>query len=345
MFKANASTPDVQVRVKYGNAPKDALFTVSDFVAEELSFVDADPTNLLDPAWTFNSNQNTSKDGNQLTITRSATDVKFTLGTRTSEGWSQKALINPHVALESGKKYHIALTLSSSNAITGGDSIEFGAGPQSGDYKGIGEIYGYQIAEANTPVTLESTKVLDANYTNWMFCLKMGSIPNGTVITVTSIVVEEMPDAGETETTGYAVTPKGIGQSYDGTGYSELYVENNILVYDIKSLDHTKDYYNKFFLSDVVLEGGSKYIFELVVKSDVVLNASLILNVSGKWDPRATQAVEIGTEYSKITLESPLMAADLKFELLLQDLHQNTEVEHAKMEFQSIQIYQVTPLA
>ena len=172
----------------------------------------------------------------------------------------------------------------------------------------------------------------------------MGKVESGTALTVTNVVVEEVPAASESETTTFNFIPQGVGQfANEGTAESELYVEEGVLVYDIKKIDHTLDWGNKFFLTNFVLEGGNKYVFELVLKADSPITASLLLNVAGKWDVRAQEALEVGTEFTKYTLETPLMAADLTFELLFQDLHVN-EVDHARIEFQSIQIFSQAPL-
>ena len=78
------------------------------------------------------------------------------------------------------------------------------------------------------------------------------------------------------------------------------------------------------------------------MKADTTLYGSLLLNKQGDWDVRAQNAFTLTTEWQTITLETDLLTAPLTFELLLQDLHQNTSVNAAKIYFQSINLYAQT---
>jgi hypothetical protein len=173
----------------------------------------------------------------------------------------------------------------------------------------------------------------------------MGTIPVGATLTFTNLVIESIPNAVNSEETSYVFTPEGVGHyaNEEAGAKSDVYVEDGVLVSDIISLSHESDWYNKFFISNIELEGGAKYIFELVVKADTVLNGSLLLNKQGAWDVRAQNAFTLTTEWQTITLETELLTAPITFELLFQDLHQNTSVNSAKIYFQSISLYsQVT---
>lgn len=347
VFTATANVKDAYMRIKYGTLPADAKFTVRDLTFELITYKEATATNIIPEGWSFISDNYCAyaADGSvRPEVTKDANHATFT-STGTSDVWEGKAIIETRTELNVGHRYHLALTLESSKAINKpAYELEIGAGKIDGDFKQIGHHYGVELA-ANTPTVYEFYYEADTHFdTSWGFGIWMGKVESGTALTVTNVVVEEVPAASESETTTFNFIPQGVGQfANEGTAESELYVEEGVLVYDIKKIDHTLDWGNKFFLTNFVLEGGNKYVFELVLKADSPITASLLLNVAGKWDVRAQEALEVGTEFTKYTLETPLMAADLTFELLFQDLHVN-EVDHAKIEFQSIQIFSQAPL-
>lgn len=339
MFACSENVSNAKIRIKYGNAPDGAEFTVSNLTIESIAFVEAAPTSLISDEWAFNADQFTAygNGDNTPTVVATATDATFT-ATGTGDCWKAKAVIETRTELKSGNKYHLGITFVASASAT---NFEVGAGFLDGDFKQIDHAYGLAVT-ADEPKTVDFNVTLDKDFAdNWGFGIFMGTAPKDSTVKVTAVVVEQVPAASETESESFVFTPEGVGHyaNTDAGAQSDLYVENGVLVYDIIKLSHDSDWYNKFFLSDIVLDGGAKYIFEIVVKADVNLNASLLLNKAGDWDVRAQAAVEITTEFTKIVLETPIMTAPLKFELLFQDLHQNTNVDHAKISFQSIQIF------
>ena len=332
-----ASTKDVQIRVKYGNAPDGATFTVSDLKFETIKFIEATAENILPNTWTFDGNGNVQAKGDHTpTVTKTATSAVFT-STAGGDCWQAKAIVNTRTTLEVGNRYHLALDVEVSADVT---KFEVGAGFEDGDFKQIDHKYEMKFT-AGVKQTVEFTVEPATNQANWGFGVFMGTAAAGVTVTLSNLVVEIVPAAVNKTEKSFVFTPQGIGHyaNVDEGAASELYVEDGVLIYNITALSHESDWYNKFFLSDIYLEGGSMYIFELVVKSDTPLNGDLLLNKSGAWDVRAQQAFELTTEYQTITLETPVMTAGLTFELLFQDLHQNQTVDHAKISFQSIKIF------
>lgn len=334
-----ASTKDVQMRVKYGNAPDGATFTVSDLKFESVAFVEATPTSILPADWAFNG-ENVSIAAGAFTPTL-VTTAENAVFTSTGAGgcWEGKAEIFTKTNLEVGKRYHLAIDIVVSATVTG---FEVGAGFEAGDFKEVDHKYEMKFTE-NVKQTVEFTVEPGARIEQWGFGIWMGTAPVGTTVTVSNLVVDEVPAAVNKTEESFVFTPKGVNQYYNADAeepaLSELYVEDGVLVYDILALSHTNDYANKFFLSDIVLEGGAMYVFELVVKADKPLNGDLMLNKSGAWDVRATQPFELTTEYQTITLETPVITAPLSFELLFQDMHQNVDVNAVKIMFESIKIF------
>lgn len=331
----------MKMRVKYGEAPDGAEITVSNLKIELVEFVKADGVNILAEGWGFNHDEHTSRGSGDYTPTveAAANQAVFT-ATNTGSTWQAKAVVESRTELKKGKKYHIALDVLASAKI---NNVEFGAGYEDGDFKQIGHNYDVTLEAGVTAKIEYFTSTLDSDFTDiWGIAVFFGGAAAGTTLTLSNLVVEEMPNAAEQETKVYNFLPDGFSAyaNENAGAKCDLYVEGGELVYDIIALSHDVDWYNKLTISDIILDGGAKYYFEIVAKSSVALNASLILNkVGGEYDPRATQAVQFGTDYATITLETDVMTAPLKFELLLQDLHQNTEVDSAKITFQSIKLY------
>ena len=333
------STKNAQMRVKYGNAPDGATFTVSDLKFEMISFIEATAENILPVDWAFNGANIVKASGDHRpTFVTTAENAVFT-STGAGDCWQAKAMVFTKTDLEVGKRYHLAIDVEVSATVTG---FEVGAGFEAGDFKEVDHKYEMKFTE-NVKQTVEFTVEPGAAISQWGFGVFMGKAETGTTVTVSNLVVEVVPAAVNKTEKGFVFTPQGVGHYYNADAEepaaSELYVEDGVLVYDILALSHSNDWANKFFLSDITLEGGAMYIFELVVKADKPLNGDLLLNKSGAWDVRAQSAFELTDEYQTITLETPVMAAALEFELLFQDLHQNTAVNAVKIMFQSIKIF------
>ena len=334
-----ASTKDAQMRVKYGNAPDGATFTLSDLKFETVSFIEATPENILPADWAFNGANIVRASGDHRpTFVTTAENAVFT-STGAGDCWQAKAMIFSRTNLEVGKRYHLAIDVEVSATVTG---FEVGAGFEDGDFKQIDHKYEMKF-NAGVKQTVEFTVEPAAAVNQWGFGVFMGKLAKDETVTVSNMVVEQVPAAVNKTEESFVFTPQGVGHyanaDAEEAAASELYVEDGVLVYDILALSHSNDWANKFFLSDITLEGGAMYIFELVVKADKALNGDLLLNKSGAWDVRAQAAFELTTEYQTITLETPVMAAALEFELLFQDMHQNTTVNAVKIMFQSIKIF------
>ena len=334
-----AKLEGLKLRVKYGAAEDGTEITVSNLKFEGVEFVKADAESILSPDWGFNADQFTAygNGDNAPTVEASKEQAVFT-ATKAGDLWQAKAIIESRTVLQKGVKYHIALDVVASADIT---NVEFGAGFLDGDFKQIAHDYD-QTLKAGVKATIDyTTATLDAEFgDNWGIGIFFGKAAAGTTLTVSNLVVEALPNAADVQSKEYNFLPEGFSvyAKEDAGAKADLYVENGELVYDLIQIGHDLDWANKLTLSDIVLDGGAKYIFEIVAKADTTLNASLILNKQGDWDVRASQAVEIGTEYKTFTLETGIMTAPLKFELLFQDLHQNT-VDHAKITFQSVKLF------
>ena len=333
------STKNAQMRVKYGNAPDGATFTLCDLKFETVSFIEATPENILPADWAFNGSNIVRASGDHRpTFVTTETDAVFT-STGAGDCWQAKAMIFSKTDLEVGKRYHLAIDVLVSATVTG---FEVGAGFEAGDFKEIDHKYEMKF-NAGVKQTVEFTVEPGAAISQWGFGVFMGKLAADETVTVSNMVVEQVPAAVNKSEQSFVFTPQGVGHYYNAdaeeAASSELYVEDGVLVYDILALSHSNDWANKFFLSDIILEGGAMYIFELVVKADKPLNGDLLLNKSGAWDVRAQSAFELTTEYQTISLETPVMAAELSFELLFQDMHQNTTVNAVKIMFQSIKIF------
>ena len=330
---------DLKIRVKYGTAVDGTVFTVSNLVVEKVEYVIADAINLLPSDYSYGGANVARGDGDHApTVTTTENSAIYT-STFAGDCWLAFAILEARVELHVGTKYHIAIDIESSAEISG---LEVGAGYRDGDFKQIGHHYEVKF-NAGEKRTFEFTYICDTEFADtWGIGVHMGTVPVGETLTFSNLVVESVPNAVNSEETAYVFTPKGVGHyaNEEAGAKSEVYVEDGVLVYDIISLSHESDWYNKFFISDIELEGGARYIFELVVKADTVLNGSLLLNKQGAWDVRAQNAFTLTTEWQTITLETDLLTAPITFELLFQDLHQNTSVNSAKIYFQSISLYQ-----
>lgn len=334
-----AKLDGLKFRMKYGKAADGTEITIRDFKFEGIEFVKADATSILPAGWGFNADQFTAYGNgvNAPTVVANADNAVFT-ATKAGDLWEAKAIIESRTKLEKGTKYHIALDVVASADVT---NVEFGAGFMDDDFKAIGHHYDQTLKAGETKKVEFFTPTLDRDFAdNWGIDIAFGKAAAGTTVTVSNLVVESLPNAANKETKEFNYLPEGFSAyaKEDAGAECDLYVENGELVYDLIKIGHDLDWANKLTLSDIVLEGGAKYIFEITCKASVTLNATLILNKQGDWDVRASQAIEIGTEYKTFVLETPVMTAPLPFELLFQDLHQNT-ADSAKITFQSVKLF------
>lgn len=343
--KLDADIEDFKIRVKYGQATADTVVTVSDLKIEQIDFVEATAENLLPADWAFNDSQDEFKaygDGDNVpTVVKTANDVTFT-SIATGGCWTQKAIIEPRVSLVKGNKYHLAITIVANGDFTG---VEVGAGYMDGDYKQFGHTYDVAMAAQETRL-FEFTYLADANSTdNWGFGIWMGTLEIGTSLKVTGIVVERVPEATSNEETTFNFLPKNFNHYADESkgASSELYVENGELVYDIKKIAHDLDYANKLWISPITLEANYKYTIEIVAKADKNFEATAILNVLNKWDPRVSETVNLTTEYSTISLEISGLSTEMQFELLFQGMDVNA-CDAAKVTFKSAKIFRQAPI-
>lgn len=333
-----------KLRLKCGKAPVDAEITLEDLAIKEVSFPAAEDQNILPNTWTFNSDEWTchmdnGSEGFASTTDKNDEHAVFTVSaTTTDKGWSAKLIIESRVALVTGHKYRISADLELSAEYNG---FEIGVGNWDDDFKAGGARYGVNQAAGKQNYSFEFVSDGRQNTTYWGLCFKVGTAPVGEVLTVSNFKLVEIPAVTESTSKEFRFAPDGLYCFNDGDSGSsgKLYVEENELVYDITSLGHTKDWDNKFYVSDILLEAGKVYTMELVVKSSVNLSASLLLNVSNKWDVRASKQVNLTTEYQTIELVLEPLAADMSFELLLQGFDQNSTVDSARLTFQSIKLY------
>ena len=330
----------LKLRVKYGNAAGGTQITLSDLKFEAIEFVAADAESILPAGWNFKHDKFTvhGEGDNAPTVVANDNDAVFT-ATKKGDLWQAKAVVESRTELKKGKKYHLALDVVASAKVT---DVEFGAGFIDGDFKQIDHNYGVTLEAGVVQTISYYTAALDKDYADtWGFGIFFGKAEAGTTLTVSNLKVEAIPDASEKVTTEWNFLPENISiyAKEDAGAQADLYVENGELVWDLIKISHDGDWYNKLTIDNIVLDGGALYIFEVTAKASVALDASLVLNKKGAWDPRGTVAMNLTTEYQTFSFTTDVMTAPLTFELLMQDLHQNTGVDSAKITFQSIKLY------
>ena len=347
IFSPGENLGNVKARIKYGAAVNETEVTVANLKIESIEFVEADPTPVLDPEWAFNATEWNCEypvAEDQTVAGTIAKTAENAVVTQTSSGpsWAGKLIVQTKTNLPAGKKYRVKADYVCSADATG---LELGYGDWADDFKALYAAYELRF-EAGVKRTLQFECTPDKDWENAMLCLKMGTVPAGATMTVSNFSVEEVPASESVTSERFNFLPADI-EAYantEGGAASELYVENGELIYNITALSHESDWYNKLTISDLVLGGGDRYIIEIVAKADKALSGSLILNKSGDWDPRATNAFELSTEYKTFTLETDVMVAPLKFEVLMQAMHVNTSVDAVKITFKSIKLYSQSPI-
>ena len=348
----DADMQSLKIRLKYGTAPFGASISIEDFTIEEVSYTGSEPVSILPEnqdgtPWNFLHDPFTvyfsGGEGAEATADIQEDKATFTMtGTAgAGKGWAGKIVVEPRMKLLVGKKYHVSIKIQSSADYA---ELEVGAGTWNDDFKAVGVSYN-QMINANQERTYSYDYLCDEEKAeNWGFCFKVGTAPVGTVFTVSDVVVQEVPISETSTEETYRFTPEDINTFDNTEGASELYVnENDELVYHIKTVDHTVDWYNKFFISDVILEAGYVYTFALTVKADKPFSGNLMFNRSNNWDVRASEVVELTTEYQTIELTLEPLAAELSFELLFQGFNENT-VDEVTITFASIILYSQTYL-
>ena len=148
----------------------------------------------LTDGWKFNSegyveyshgNASENPDECEGTLVTTENDATVTVTKAAAESWRGKFLLQTKANITRNVQYHVTVTLESNVDLSG---LEYGYGGWGDDFKTLKAEYNYSLT-ANTPTEIKFDVKHRSNFTNPMFCLKMGNAPVGATVKASAFSV------------------------------------------------------------------------------------------------------------------------------------------------------------
>lgn len=279
-------------------------------------------------------------EGELVTNEDSAT-INITKGSNGNNVWETKLFLKTNLDLLKGQKYIISVDVVSSENI---DLFEICYNSGSVE-KGIGALYALSSIKNQKQTISYEVECLD-NKNDLILLFQLGSMSNGVLnnsITITNLSVKALEGDKITEDYLNVFTPKGF-TSHNGSEEGAeglIYLDNNELIYDVKSFASSTDWQSKIFSDEFELDFNKFYIFEFDVKASESLNGQFVVNKTSSWDPLINNSFSISTDYQTVSLETSDALKDSSiYELIWQfGGGDNASKKDVKISFKNIKVY------
>ncbi len=279
-------------------------------------------------------------EGALVTNEDSAT-INITKGSNGNNVWETKLFLKTNLDLLKGQKYIISVDIVSSENI---DLFEICY--NSGNVeKGVGAQYALSAIKNQKQTICYEAECLE-NKNDLVLLFQLGSMNYDVLnnsITISNLSVKTLEGDKITKDYINVFTPKGFtshnGEEEGAEGL--IYLDNNELVYDVKSFASSTDWQSKLFSDEFELDFNKFYIFEFDIKASESLNGQFVVNKTSSWDPLVNNLFSISTDYQTVTFETSDALKDSSiYELIWQfGGGENASKKDVKINFKNIKIY------